>query len=151
MKKGIVFINSNSGTLGENPSARLQESDLRLPMTSSDAPLLCLVGVITLYTGKIPSTGSKIYLNWFFQKWPGVSRFSRSQAKKLRNGLDKNDSNNGNEHVGIQLVCKKVITFLLSVLTSDWLKQQKLSKLHKSSIIFILTFQPSSIFHLVSV
>ena len=72
-------------------------------------------------------------------------------VRVLRNGPDKNDSNNGNEHVGIQLVCKKVITFLLSVLTSDWLKQQKLTKLHKSSIIFILTFQPSSIFHLVSV
>ena len=72
-------------------------------------------------------------------------------VRVLRNGPDKNDSNNGNEHVGIQLVCKKVITFLLSVLTSDWLKQQKLTKLHKSSIIFILTFQPSSIFHLVSI
>ena len=47
---------------------------------------------------------------------------------KLRNGPDKNDSNNGNEHVGIQLVCKKVITFLLSVLTSDWLKQQTVNK-----------------------
>ena len=51
----------------------------------------------------------------------------------LRNGPDKNHSNNGNnEHVGIQLECKKVITFLLSVLTSDWLKQQKLTKLHKA-------------------
>ena len=69
----------------------------------------------------------------------------------LRNGPDKNDSSNGNRHVGIQFVCKKGITFLLSVLTFDWLKQQKLTKLHKSSIIFILTFQPSSIFHLVSV
>ena len=29
------------------------------------------------------------------------------------------------------LECKKVLTFLLSVLTSDWLKQQKLTKLHK--------------------
>ena len=61
---------------------------------------------------------------------------------RLRNGPDKNDSNNGNEHVGIQ---KKVPTFLLSVLTSDWLKQQKLTKLHKAVHIFILTFQPSSI------
>ena len=61
---------------------------------------------------------------------------------KLRNGPDKNDSNNGNEHVGMQ---KKVLTFLLSVLTSDWLKQQKLTKLHKAVHIFILTFQPSSI------
>ena len=60
----------------------------------------------------------------------------------LRNGPDKNDSNNGNEHVGMQ---KKVLTFLLSVLTSDWLKQQKLTKLHKAVHIFILTFQPSSI------
>ena len=52
-------------------------------------------------------------------------------SKGLRNGPDKNDSNNGNEHVGIQLECKKVITFLLSVLTSDWLKQKKLTKIHK--------------------
>ena len=61
---------------------------------------------------------------------------------RLRNGPDKNDSNNGNEHVGMQ---KKVLTFLLSVLTCDWLKQQKLTKLHKAVHIFILTFQPSSI------
>ena len=40
----------------------------------------------------------------------------------LRNGPDKNDSNNGNEHVAIQLV------FLLSVFTSDWLKQQTVNK-----------------------
>ena len=60
----------------------------------------------------------------------------------LRNGPDKNDSNNGNEHVGMQ---KKVLTFLLSVLTSDWLKQENLTKLHKTVHIFILTFQPSSI------
>ena len=30
------------------------------------------------------------------------------------------------------LECKKVLTFLLSVLTSDWLKQQKLTKLHNA-------------------
>ena len=42
-----------------------------------------------------------------------------SSTYDLRNGPDKNESNNGNEHVGIQLVCKKVITFLLSVLTFD--------------------------------
>ena len=37
------------------------------------------------------------------------------------------------------LECKKgVLTFLLSVLTSDWLKQQKLTKLHKAVHIFIL-------------
>ena len=60
----------------------------------------------------------------------------------LRNRPDKNDSKNGNEHIGMQ---KKVLTFLLSVLTSDWLKQQKLAKLHKAVHIFILTFQPSSI------
>ena len=47
----------------------------------------------------------------------------------LRNGPDKNDSNNGNEHIGN---AKKVLTFLLSVLTSDWLKQQKLTKLHNA-------------------
>ena len=52
----------------------------------------------------------------------------------LRNGPDKNDSNNSNEHVGIQLEWKKVITFLLSVLTSHWLKQQKLTKLHKAEL-----------------
>ena len=40
---------------------------------------------------------------------------------------------------------KKVLTFLWSVLTSDWLKQQKLTKLYKAVHIFILTFQPSSI------
>ena len=66
----------------------------------------------------------------------------KARYKFLRNGPDKNDSNNGNEHVGMQ---KKVLTFLLSVLTSDWLKQQKLTKLHKEVHIFILTFQPSSI------
>ena len=43
------------------------------------------------------------------------------------------------------LECKKGANFLLSVLTSDWLKQQKLTKLHKAVYIFILTFQPSSI------
>ena len=56
----------------------------------------------------------------------------------LRNGPDKNDSNNGNVHVGMQ---RKVLTFLFSVFTSDWLKQQKLTKLHKAVHIFILTFQ----------
>ena len=40
---------------------------------------------------------------------------------------------------------KKVLTFLLPVLTSDWLKQPKLTKLHKAVHIVILTFQPSSI------
>ena len=39
------------------------------------------------------------------------------------------------------LECEKVVTFLLSVLISDWLKQQKLRKLHKSVHTFILTFQ----------
>ena len=67
---------------------------------------------------------------------------TRGLSFDLRNGPDKNDINNGNEHVGMQ---KKVLTFLLSVLTSDWLKQQKLTKLHKVVHIFILTFQPSSI------
>ena len=36
---------------------------------------------------------------------------------RLRNGPDKNDSNNGNEQAWN---AKKVLTFLLSVLTSDW-------------------------------
>ena len=52
----------------------------------------------------------------------------------LRNGPDKNDSTER------QRTCwnaKKVPTFLLSVLTSDWLKQQKLTKLHKAVHIFI--------------
>ena len=35
---------------------------------------------------------------------------------------------------------KKVLTFLLSVLTSDRLKQQKLTNLHKEVHIFVLTF-----------
>ena len=48
---------------------------------------------------------------------------------------------NGNEDVEMQ---KKVLTSLLSVLTSDWLKQRKLTKLHKAVHIFTLTFQPSS-------
>ena len=64
------------------------------------------------------------------------------QAFLLRNGPDKNESTER------QRTCwnaKKVLTFLLSVLTSDWLKQQKLTKLHKAVHIFILTFQPSSI------
>ena len=61
----------------------------------------------------------------------------------LRNGPDKNDSNNGNEHVGMQ---KKVLTFLLSVLTSDWLKQQKLTKLHKA-VHYIHPYFPT-IFHI---
>ena len=63
----------------------------------------------------------------------------------LRNGPDKKDSTER------QRTCwnaKKVLTFLLSVLTSDWLKQQKLTKLHKAVHIFILTFQPSSQFHI---
>ena len=64
------------------------------------------------------------------------------QFISLRNGPDKNDSTER------QQTCwnaKKVLTFLLSVLTSDWLKQQKLTKLHKAVHIFILTFQLSSI------
>ena len=56
------------------------------------------------------------------------------QFISLRNGPDKNDSTER------QQTCwnaKKVLTFLLSVLTSDWLKQQKLTKLHKVVHIFI--------------
>ena len=59
------------------------------------------------------------------------------QFISLRNCPDKNDSTER------QQTCwnaKKVLTFLLSVLTSDWLKQQKLTKLHKAVHIFILTF-----------
>ena len=52
----------------------------------------------------------------------------------LRNGPDKNDSNNSNECVGMQ----KGANFLLSILISDWFK---LIKLHKAVHIFILTFQ----------
>ena len=40
--------------------------------------------------------------------------------------------------------CKKGANFSI-VCTSDWLKQQKLTKRHKAVHIFILTFQPSSI------
>ena len=50
------------------------------------------------------------------------------QARNLRNGPDRNDSTER------QRTCwnaKKVLTFLLSVLTSDWLKQQKLTKLKR--------------------
>ena len=36
---------------------------------------------------------------------------------------------------------KKAVTFLLSVLTSDWLKQQKLTKLHKAVLIYS-SFEP---------
>ena len=56
------------------------------------------------------------------------------QFISLRNGPDKNDSTER------QQTCwnaKKVLTFLLAVLTSDWLKQQKLTKLHKAVHIFI--------------
>ena len=56
----------------------------------------------------------------------------------LSNSPDKNDSN-----YAWQRTCwnaRTVLTFLLSVLTSDWLKQQKLTKLHKAVHIFILTF-----------
>ena len=66
----------------------------------------------------------------------------QQQCIYLRNGPDKNDSTER------QRTCwnaKKVLTFLLSVLTSDWLKQQKLTKLYKAVHIVILTFQPSSV------
>ena len=65
-----------------------------------------------------------------------------SVHESLRNGPDKNDST---EEQRTRWNAKKVLTFLLSVLTSDWLKQQKLTKLHKAVHVFILTFQPSSI------
>ena len=74
-------------------------------------------------------------------KWRGSSQAtvkqnmmlckSKINKNTLRNGPDKNDSNNGNEHVGMQ---KRVLTFLLSVLTSDWLKQQKLTNFIKQYI-----------------
>ena len=37
---------------------------------------------------------------------------------------------------------KKVLTFLLSVLTSDWLKQQKLTKLHKAYVVVCYCTDP---------
>ena len=77
------------------------------------AELICITGVLGFQSFKL---GFCIYNKL------------HSHAEILRNGPDKNDSNNGNEHVGIQLVCKKVITFVLSVLTSDWLKQQTVNK-----------------------
>ena len=45
------------------------------------------------------------------------------------------------------LECKKGTNFSIvcTYFDSDWLKQQKLTKLHKAVHIFILTFQPSSI------
>ena len=45
------------------------------------------------------------------------------------------------------LECKKGANFSIvcTYFDSDWLKQQKLTKLHKAIHIFILTFQPSSI------
>ena len=63
---------------------------------------------------------------------------SMYRLKSLRNGPDKNDST---ERRRTFWNAKKVLTLLLSVLTSDWLKHQKL-KLHKAVHIFILTFQP---------
>ena len=45
------------------------------------------------------------------------------------------------------LECKKVLTFLLSVLISDWLKQQKLRNLHKAVHNYIHPYFPS-IFHI---
>ena len=60
------------------------------------------------------------------------------QFISLRNGPDKNDSTER------QRTCwnaKKGLTFLLSVLTSDWLKHQKLTERHKAVHIFSLTFQ----------
>ena len=43
--------------------------------------------------------------------------------------------------------CKKGANFSIvcTYFDSDWLKQQKLTKVHKAVHIFILTFQPSSI------
>ena len=65
-----------------------------------------------------------------------------SVHESLRNGPHTNDST---ELQRTRWNAKKVLTSLLSVLTSDWLKQQRLTKLHKEVHIFILTFQPSSI------
>ena len=59
--------------------------------------------------------------------WP---KFKHELFFLLRNGPVKNDSNNGNEHVGMQK------TFLLSVLTSDWLKQQKFWVRENSIFLF---------------
>ena len=69
-----------------------------------------------------------MFKNKAFETGPTVYSPYLRKLEGLRNGPDKNDSNNGNEHVGIQSVCEKVITFLLSVLTSDWLKQQTVNK-----------------------
>ena len=55
----------------------------------------------------------------------------------LSNGPDKKESNNGIEHVGMQKGANFTIVFHY---TSDWLKQQKLRKLHKAVFISILNF-----------
>ena len=75
----------------------------------------------------ISSVWQAIRAHYGFQS-TGAGFLDFSDIKLEVDEPDKNDSNNGNEHVGIQLVCKKVITFLLSVLTSDWLKQQTVNK-----------------------
>ena len=70
-------------------------------------------------------------INICFQKSYDIKKRSRLERSKQRQRTCWN--------------AKKVLTFLLSVLTSDWLKQQKLTKLHKAVHILILTFQPSSL------
>ena len=69
------------------------------------------------------------------KSWGGGGR-GVTTHRILRNGPDKDESDKGNEHVGMQ---KGAI-----VLISDWLKQEKLRKLHKAVCTFILTFQTFS-------
>ena len=100
--------------------------------------------LIDVYYGRLghpEKTATKLSLFFFrltFNVYADVDNRERARARDKK----KTDSTER------QRTCwnaKKVLTFLLSVLTSDWLKQQKLTKLHKAVHIFILTFQPSSI------
>ena len=91
-------------------------------------------------TGHLTSILSECFWPQLFQtNWNSrrINEFSDNLTSlsifTLGNGLDKNDSTER------QRTCwnaKKVLAFLLSVLTSDWLQQQKLSKLHKAVYIY---------------
>ena len=59
----------------------------------------------------------------------------KKSIQTVSNSPDKKESNNGIEHVGMQKGANFTIVY-----TSDWLKQQKLRKLHKAVYIFILNF-----------
>ena len=72
-------------------------------------------------------------LSLFFFDLLLMSTLTSITGKELEREIKKNDSTER------QRTCwnaKKMLTFLLSVLTSDWLKQQKLTKLHKAVHIY---------------